>query len=71
MNKTITKTYGVVPGYNKDKKRYYVVCDGDRTTLNYASRDFSIKVAKRFCQSVNKNFTMFDGSEVKFEFKQK
>ena len=70
MNKTITKTYGVTTGYNKGKSRYYVVCDGNRTTLNYAKKDFALKVAKKFCKSVNKDFTMFDGSKVNFIFKQ-
>lgn len=70
MIKTSVKTYGVMIGYNKGKLRYYVVCDGARTTLHYANKDFAMKKALEFCKSVHEDFTMSNGTEIKFIFKQ-
>ena len=63
------KTYGIESGYNKGKQRYFVVCDGKRTSLNYARADFTLRKAEQFIKSCHRNFTRPDGTQVTFEFK--
>ena len=51
------KTYTVEEGYNKNRLRWFAVCDGRRTSLNYANKDFAMKKAESFVKQCHKDFT--------------
>lgn len=70
MNKTSVKTYGVQEGYFKGKLRYFCMCDGDKTSLHYAQKDYAMDSALAFCKLVYRDFTMNNDTKVKFIFKQ-
>lgn len=63
-----TKTYGITHGYNKGKQRWFVVCDGKKTSLHYAKADFAMKESEQFAKSCYRNFTRSNGEKVEFNF---
>ena len=65
-----TVTYGIEKGYNKGKVRYFVICDGRRTSLDYAKKEFAMKKAYEFCIACHKNFVRHDNTQVCFVHKQ-
>lgn len=66
---TYIKTYGIKEGYNKGKKRFFVVCDGRSTSLHYAKADFALKKSYDFARACHKDFDRDNGDRVHFEFK--
>ncbi len=70
--RTVTKTYGVVKAFEKGRTRYFVMCDGYRTRLNFARKRFAEKKSLEFVQRVFRGgFKDINGIEVEFEYIQK
>lgn len=69
QTETYTKTYGVAEGFNKGRKRFFIMCDGKQTSLHYAKKNFALKKAHRFCQECHKDFVRDNKAIVHFVFK--
>jgi len=64
------KTWGVCEGYYKGIKKWFILCDGKKTDLCYANKEFAMNKSKNFITSLYKPFVDFRGNSVKFIFKQ-
>ena len=51
-----TKTYSVIQGYHKGKKRFFAVSAGVKTALHYATYKKALQVAKEFTLACYKDF---------------
>ncbi len=67
---TVNKTYGVKPGVWKGKPYWFVVCDGNQTSLFYARRNFALKQAELFVKNLYKNFVNFQNIKIHFTFSE-
>ncbi len=70
MDRHSIKTYGIRTGWNKGKIRYFVVCNGKSTLLDYAKADFALKKSYELVKACYKPFTDLQGNKVTFEYKR-
>ena len=68
--KIYKKTFGVVEGFHKGVRRYFVKVDCRRTDLHYATPKTALKMAESFCKSCHRDFTNFTGEAVHFVFEE-
>jgi len=65
------KTYGIKEGYHKGQKVFFVVDNGNKTSLHYKNPLFAMKKAKSFITLLYKPFINFRDEAVSFKFIQK
>jgi hypothetical protein len=69
MIKQSIKTYSIVSGYIRGKKRLSCTCDGEKIKLHSANKGFDMPESCKFRKSVFTDFSMEDNTEIKFIFK--
>ncbi len=70
MDKIYEKTWGIIEGYNKGIKKWFVVSDGKKMDLCYTNKDFALKKSENFTKSMYKDFIDFQRNNIHFTFKQ-
>jgi hypothetical protein len=63
---TYTKTYSVVEGYYKGRKRFFAVSANTKTALHYATYKKALQVARDFTFQCYKDFDRAFDIKVKF-----
>ena len=69
--KTYECKYGVVEVNLMAGKRFFVVTDSKRTSLNYSNKDFALKKSLQFIKACHKNFYREqDQTQILFSFSE-